>query len=443
MIWWWRRPATSASLDERARGALGPEGLCLLGFLVCLSYAWIVEERPPSDVAEYEEIAVNLLSGKGYVQEPGFRAFRLPGLVLYLATWYGLFGPYQDGAVRVVQCFFFAVLIVFACRLGRGLLGVSGAFAVGLMMALSHELIFWAGKPATEFLYTFLLTAALLLLTRFLQSYRPFFSIAAGVVLGMAAMTRPIPFAIAPLWGLGLAWEGRRARLLGVGGRFVGPLAAPLLFLGPFVVVVAPWFLRNSLLFGRPVLTTSSGLTLWWANHPTAEVGGWYGVVWPRPGPWVQLKQGISEVEINDALTREAWGFIRRDPERFVRLAFGRIGFLLLGSKELLTNVPFDRLEFWPGFEAELLKWNLGLLVLSCLGLLWVVRKRERLWWPGCMVLAGSLAVHLVYTSVPRMRVPLLPVLFLLSIRGAFALWEMLGGGTAGRSPADPPESPV
>src|SRR5262249_55045508 len=115
-------------------------------------------------------------------------------------------------------------------------------------------------------------------------------------------------------------------------------------------------------------------------------------------------------------------GFMRENPWRTVRLAVGRILFMLVGSEELLTGVPFDHLWVWPGMEVELVKYSWPFFLLSLVGLFITLRRPEPLWWIVCALLLGSLAVHAIYTAVPRMRVPLLPALYLCTGRGISAL---------------------
>ncbi|GEM_PF-1377353 len=401
--------------------------LVVVSFLMCGSYAWWVEEVRPSDLAEYHELATNLLHGRGYYQEPGYRAFRTPGLVLYLAAIYALFGIDNVAAVRSIQVALFAASGLLFYRLARRLLRPATAFFAAICFVFSHELVFWAAKPATEFLYTVLLLAACWCTVRFAEVPGVRWATLAGVSFGAAALTRPIAFAIAPLW-LGAVlvsfWRSRRRTAL---------LAAASGLLG-FAAVTGPWIVRNTILLGRPVVATSAGITLWWANHPTADVGGWYGKVQPKPGQVVWLREGKTEVEINDLLMAQAIAYIRRDPVRFLRLGFGRLGYMLAAYRVHLTNVPYDSLTFAGLVGGRLIQWNLAFLLFSVVGLLSVLRSRDARWSGALAVLVGSLAVHFVFTAVPRMRVPLLPVLFLLAAHGGQTIWEW-GQGCFARGP--------
>jgi hypothetical protein len=174
------------------------------------------------------------------------------------------------------------------------------------------------------------------------------------------------------------------------------------------------------MLYHRLFTDSHAGLAIWHGNHPTATVGGWYGTVWPTPSAQTLIEeQGLNEVEVSDLLRREAIGFMRERPWRTVKMAFGRIGFMMVGSKELLTNVPFDYLWIWPGMEVELVKYSWPIFLLSLLGLGITVRRAEPFWYVVWAILVGSLIVHAIYAAVPRMRVPLLPALYLCTARGA------------------------
>jgi hypothetical protein len=415
--------------------------IALLSLLFSLPYVYLLAEEPASDLREYEEVAINMLDGRGYVHGEVFRAYRTPGLVLFLMPIYAIWGVRNYFVLRVIQSAMLALMNVYVYRIGCRLGGARLGVLAGLLAAASHEFVFWAAKPATEFLYTFCLVCGIWAMLRTVDRRSGWWAAAAGFWSGAAFLTRPVPLAVVLWWGVGLVWVLRRAALPATDGTNATPVpeTAPLghnprgrglrlavTFAGAFSALLLPWLVRNYLLYHRVFINSNSGITIWWANHPSAVVGGWYGFSWPAPAPLTRIQQmGFNEVEVSDQLTAEAIGFIRANPGRFVRLAIGRIGYMLLGTKVMLTNVPYDRLYYWPGFELELIKWNWPLLVLAVFGLCTTVWRREPLWWVLAAVIFGSFAVHLVYTSVPRMRVPLLPALFLYAVRG---LWVILDG---------------
>lgn len=438
---------TESTPSRSSEPRLGPAVLVFaLTTLFSLPYAVQLVEVPASDIRDYEVITLNLLEGHGYVLNDVFRAYRMPGLVFFLLPIYAIWGPANYLAVRVIQSAMLGAmnLLIYhmGCRLGGRRLG----FAVGLLCAACHEFVFWAAKPATEFLYTFLMVSATAAMIEAVLRRRTSWAIATGCLLGAAYMTRPIPLFVVLFWAIGL-WRLRprnspadparanqnealpvttsamatRVELLAQ----IGPVPSrrlALAFGAAVFLVCLPWFLRNYALFGRVFVNSNSGITIWWANHPSAEVGGWYGSMAPALSPRVG---GPNELQVNDRLTANAIEFIRRDPARFVRLALGRIVYLLFGSKEMLTHVPPDRLVCFPGVELELIKWNWPFLLLAVLGFSIAWRRGESSWWILTSVIVGTLLVHLVYTSVPRMRVPLLPMLYLGSVRGLWGVFDL------------------
>lgn len=83
-------------------------GLFLIALSVRVIYVLQGYEVPPQDTLDYDEIALNLLRGDGFVAREnwfGFelRSWRAPFYPFFLALVYGIFG-YHHLAVRLVQC---------------------------------------------------------------------------------------------------------------------------------------------------------------------------------------------------------------------------------------------------------------------------------------------------------------------------------------------------
>ena len=108
--------------------------------------------------------------------------------------------------------------------------------------------------------FTFLTTVTILLLFKSRQSSSRFVWFIAGIVLGLAVMTRTTLIVFVPI---ALLWL---LLLAGLKKREAFPRAA-VVALG-FTLIVSPWLLRNYLRTGTPTLSTLSGLTLWAGNNP-------------------------------------------------------------------------------------------------------------------------------------------------------------------------------
>lgn len=82
-----------------------------------------------------------------------------------------------------------------------------------------------------------------------------------------------------------------------------------------FAGVLAPWVLRNTRVFGQPVLIcTSGGLVLYSANNP--ESNGLYSSVPDE----VHIESAPEFLAYARACSGRAWTFIREQPGRFLRL---------------------------------------------------------------------------------------------------------------------------
>ena len=194
------------------------------------------------------------------------RAYRLPGLVFFLVAVYGVAGFKNYLALRFVQCVLLAVLNVILLRTGTSLFGRRIAICSVVLNLLSQELIFWAAKPSTEFLYTFLLVIYVgLMVSWWDRGGWPRLALGAFSV-GLASLTRPVALAIAALtaavmlfYPQGRSWKSR-----------TGSVA---FFSVVFSLTLSPWLVRNWLMFDRLIMNTNGGHTLYMANSFLAPAG--------------------------------------------------------------------------------------------------------------------------------------------------------------------------
>jgi len=226
---------------------------------------------PPAsggDAVEYDIIATTLVE-RGTFRTPahglphGEYAVRTPGYPGFLAAnyWAGQrwFGS-KFALLRPLQLALDlgTLLIVFA--LARRLLGRRHALvAAGLYAA--YPGFWWAAAVAyTETVSIFLWAAALLTLTLGFERRRARAFVAAGVILGAAALVRPTGQAFALFLLVSLIWA--------YGVRDQRWLWHFLAFMVAFAAVTAPWSLRNYRIFHRPVgLSSYGGLNFWAGNY--------------------------------------------------------------------------------------------------------------------------------------------------------------------------------
>ena len=149
-----------------------------------------------------------------------------------------------------------------------------------------------------------------------------------GVFLALTALTRSVILAFA-LAAFCLLFYLR-------GKRAIASILA-------FVLVVAPWTIRNSLLHGELTgIETSMGYNLYLGYHPEGKGSFFFG-------PSLDLLPILDDAERDKIGTEKAIEFIKAQPERFVPLAINRLGFFFgLEKRVLMYFYGNDLLGFIP-----------------------------------------------------------------------------------------------
>jgi len=191
----------------------------LLALGVRLAYVGCVPPRMTPDSADYLTLAENLAKHCTFslsTQEPFVPTIRrVPGYPIFLVL--------AGGAPRAVQSVLDALTAAMICAIAARLGRLRWAVAAALVWAAHPGAIVYADSILSESLFTFLLTGAVALLAARWPA-------AAGVVMGLAALTRPLGAALAvPIAAVLLFSAIPRRR------------AAAALFCASMLAVVGPW----------------------------------------------------------------------------------------------------------------------------------------------------------------------------------------------------------
>ena len=205
------------------------------------------------DAMVFHQVAQHLADGDGFMQ--AFRAEPTaehpPGWEVVLAAA-DLLGGNGYFSHRLLGAAIGTVTVVLIGLLGRRV----GGPAVGLVAAAIAAVypMLWAADVSmmSETLYGALLVAALLAATT-----RRF--VLLGALLGLAALTRGEALLLVPLLLVPLSWGRWRATAAGIAA---------------FLVVLAPWTIRNLATFEEPVLISGNANGIWvGANCPDTYRG--------------------------------------------------------------------------------------------------------------------------------------------------------------------------
>ncbi|WP_229750693.1 glycosyltransferase family 39 protein [Paenibacillus nasutitermitis] len=384
--------------------------LILLSALAIRLYYIFGNSFPPlaEDAMFYSKMAKQFLETGilGYNStEPN--SFVTPGFPLVLSAVYGLFGTAQLG-FQLTQVAFSVLTIWVVYRIAQKYLSETFSLISAACMAIYPGFIYSNGLLLTEVTFTLLLASFLLLLLEGLQRGRSSILIAAGVLLGFSVLVRPTPAILVLPLVLYFAIQLPSKKLVFRALFYVG--------FSSFIVVL-PWWIRNSLLFGEPVLFTTSGNNpLLWGVHP-------YSIGWENTFYSIYLMD-TTELERN-----ALWG--DRAKEMFLSQLHqaGFIKWFLIGKLNAFWRIPWVE----NGEIAHMFgKWRNPLHLLfvagGWLGLMASVWRKHAIAWLALVIVIYTI-MHQIMLPIPRYAYPIMPYMIIFFCYGMSQLYDAVNKG--------------
>lgn len=419
-------------------------GLAVFLLAFALRLAWILTLENVlvwPDEQEFGAIAEHLAAGDGYVSN----SYRTnPVVPVYLAAFFKLFGTGLL-APRIGQAAIGALTCVVLGRLATVLAGPTAGLIAGLMLAAYPAQIYLSGVFYVACIATGLSLLGIWLVVLTPTARRPLATaLAAGVVLGLTALTRATFLAYLPLAPLAVLWAAptQWRRLL--------PAAAVMFAIS--LTLVVPWSVRNTHRYERPMLI-SSGLweTLWKGNNELANGGpddrnmAWDNYVWndrlaeisPERRAEIEARYDVIVDDVRAAYEKSGdiflardevlrpvvIGLIAEDPGRFAHL---------FGLKIVTLFDAFSDTEKSNGSTTSAKKLIASVtyypvLLLALVGIAMIVREHRR--FAAILLYISSFAVvYGMLTACTRFRLPIDPFLMLFAAVAADRLAPRLLG---------------
>ena len=376
--------------------------MAVVALTIRLGWVVLMADRGPRfDEVDYLGLAERLAAGEGYVDPSGNRVAYWPvGYPALLSLAFRILGPSIGVAVGLQ-----VVLGVATCLLlsivGSRILSQPAGRLAGLLLALYPTHVFYSSLHLTEPLFGLLLLGAIGCLVGERASRSPW-QVGAGLLLGLAVLTRPLIVLLPLLLPLALRSAKRSRRQA---------LVATVVVAASMSAVIAPWIWRNQELTGRwTTLTTSGGYNFWVGNFPQA-VGGYVRTedlpLPPEVEPPLDWHRGYS------------WGLeaIRDYPVRsLLRLPLKVSHLAAIESDGVLWNLK--------GFERPPPMWvTLPLLAVANLVYImvlatatWALISRFRSSGIGewtALLCGYTVLIVMVFFGDPRFHLPLVPFLLL------------------------------
>ena len=432
---------TTPKKAARGGGLLCARGpiLAIVALALVLRLATIAADTgylPEQDAWDYDRHARSIADGDGfpdsyYVLDRGPSALRAPGYPYFLGTLYAVsgnsiaVGRFANAALGALAVF---LLYLIASRVWGRRVGLLAA----ILMAVFPPLVLLSRELLSEPLFIVLELGMVLSVLEFRRLRELRWAALAGLLFGLAALTRnPGPALAIPLV-LGL-WVlrprlSRRAAM------------APAVALLCAVLVIAPWTVRNATEFGRFIpITSGTGFAMAGtyngaSQEDDADPGSWRT---PRVAPEYTalfLTPGIDEGTLDATLRSKAIAFALGHPLYVAQVT----GWNLLRLFELSGGSvvdPFTGPVETRGIgSADPLSERVALalaVLLAVAGAVAIVRSRRPavrriatgprfLWLVPILLILVAAPIN----GLPRQRTPVDPFILILAAIGLAWLWK-------------------
>ena len=393
--------------------------LFLSGFI--LRFGFVLWKKtyvgmPPGNLpfgVEVCSIAAHIARGEGFsspfYQDTGPTAWIAPLYPYFVSFVFRLFGIYSATSAIVIlgiQCLLAAATSINICALGRRTFEGKIGFYAAWIWALSPIFFRWAVSWIWDFAASaFLLSAVFIVTLDVARRNSRKLWLALGVLWAIMALTNPALLSLMPFTFLYALYLNHRA-----GRRWMASLALAGVV---FAAMIAPWLIRNEVVFGRAIFLRSN---FWFefhmGNYHFSNGLGWAGKH-PAGNPAeLQKYAAMGEIGYIDHYKQVGLRFVREYPGEFRELTLHRALWFWDG-----TPLNYQAREWWQPWEF----WPLS--ALGWLGLIFVLTRQSKGWFLfAAALIVYPLPYYFVY-PVAKYRHAIEPMLLLLAVYVALVLW--------------------
>lgn len=410
--------------------------IAILAVILRLVFVFSLRDTPFflghfSDSQLYMQLAARIREGG--ITEAYFMSPLYPYLIAAVAALTG--NP--ELWVRILQALFGGITAFLTYRIGRQLFSGEGGLLAAVCIAAYAPALYYDGLLLIESLQTMLVVAHLFVLLRAMTNDAMRNWVVAGALLGLAVVTRATVIVFLPT--LIVVWLFQRGARRPASRHMLSFVVAALLML-------VPTALHNAATEGvfMPV-TASFGFNLYAGNNPSAT--GLYALpeeaIDVRSDPngrrWVEGRTGrsLDAAEVSAFWRDRALAWMGTDPGAALALFVRKIVLYFHPNEidQLGLSLRFYTGEYGPIIGIPASAFPVFLLLAGAgLGLAWQERR-------GGWVLPAFLVVAVLTTAVffvsGRLRLPILPILFLYAAHAAVEIVRRIRAGN-GRTLAIP-----
>jgi 4-amino-4-deoxy-L-arabinose transferase-like glycosyltransferase len=402
---------------------------------------------PQQDAWDYDRHARSIARGDGYpdsyyVADRGPSALRAPGYPYFLGAIYAVSGD-SVAAGRVANAILGALAVLLLYLIVKRIWGRRIALVAAVLAALFPPLVLLSRDLLSESLFVALELGTVLCVLEFRRSRALRWAVLAGLLGGLAALTRnPGPALAIPvivgLWVFRPRLSWRAA-------------AAPMLALLCMALTVLPWTVRNAIDFGRLVpVTSGTGFAMAGTYNELSFNDEDHPASWrtPRIVPEYEplfATHGIDEGTLDANLRSRAISFALDHPAYVAKVTGWDLLRMFEISSGSVVGLYGEEVNIRGIGSADPLAGRIGLGITVALALIGgsaIVRSRRRttssrrpipggplfLWLVPILLLVVSAPIN----GLPRQRIPIDPFILILAAIGLTWLWDGRGAGRVG-----------
>ncbi len=342
--------------------------------------------------------------------------FRAPLYIYILGGLYALFG----NSILMARIFGHLCGLLSVYITGRIALKIFGKKAA-IIAALIHSIypiaIYFESELLVDGLFTLLLELSILIFLKALETEKPRWYILTGLVIGLAAITKPTILALVPLYALWLFLKVNDIKKSIILGIYI---------IITLSIIILPVTIRNFMVADDLVLISSSGgINFYLGNNDSADG---YSASMPKPlgHNWQiqdityiaekEIGRKMKASEISDYWYARGLGWISENKFDFIRLYLRKL-FLCLNNHEISNNRNLN-LFFQTNPVLKIIPINFGLiLALATASILLIIihGKMDYKVLPIISFVLAYIVIISMFFINARYRLPVIPLLIIIA----------------------------